>query len=571
MGSSWHHWELEKVFNVLQSQPSGISYTTARRRLRRDKPKRIWYLFFLLWVVGLLLFGPTRSLITSYTSLLSIAVFIFHGIIYRCFVLAKQRLQDFDPNLHPVIVKRDDRYLLVPNRYLAPGDIVRLQPGDVITANIRLAVLKDLVIAREEEGKWQTQIKDTTAPLPLNIPPWEHSNMVYGGSLVVEGEAIGVVVKNLKYKPSFPLIERIPDLLFLFGIWFFCGLIFLVVTFADVKLTIVYLLLILSVPCQWLNIGEVALLQGVHTLKEAGINLRSPFMLLHLSKIDKIVVDLNNYKLDKNFPSDISITGLWHGEEPQELDEIPVLKFEEGLALPQAQCLALLTDTKEDRTLISKTNITISSNRAEEELKRVSGVVLKENDIKLLEQGIREGRIIIDRLRRILLFSLSSGLALLFLLAIGKITTQTTITPLQMVWSGIVLPTVLSLLFLVEPHHKAQLPKMPYLVNKAFLVGLSLNIVMICLSTIVVFRFTSVSLAWTVFNFSLLALSWSLVRGQLIKFYQLLGCTSGFAIIQAIWLQTGRSGMTPLNIWSWAVAIIIASGIFWLNKLLDGN
>jgi len=145
MASKWHHWELERIFDVLQSSPSGITYAIARKRLRQGKKNPlVFFLLFFIILVVLLLVPSTRSVLLSKTSFLVIITLIFQGAVYRSFLLAKRRWQKLDPNLQKTIVRRDDRYMVIPSRSLAEGDIVRIQPGDWIQVDIRLVVLPHL-------------------------------------------------------------------------------------------------------------------------------------------------------------------------------------------------------------------------------------------------------------------------------------------------------------------------------------------------------------------------------------------------------------------------------------------
>lgn len=569
MAGNWHHWDLEKVFKTVQSYPSGITYALARKRLRKGKINPLVILLgFISVLIILLSIPPARSILVSRLSLLVLFTLLCQGIIYRSFVIAKKKWHIAESASQKAIVKRDHRYIVIPVRSLVEGDIVRIEPGDWIGADIRLVVLQDLVIARTEGYKWQIQNKDTTAPLPLDVPPPERSNMILPDSLVVKGQAMGVVVRTYKNKPLGQIKPKLPGLFTLILIWLGLGGIFLFISFSSLSLTIVYLLFILSVPFHWLNILEVCLYQGMNNLKEQGIILKSSLFLWNLSKIDKILIDLDSYPLSHPSLSGVSLVGLKHKDEIDN-ESIPVLKFMDGLALPPAHCLALLTNSLVDETLFTKVDLTISSTGADEVLQRQSSVVLARNDCRLVERGIKEGRYRIDRVRRVVHFNFCSGVSLLLFLGAGLIIKEPTITPLQILWSGVFLPTGLSLLFLIEPEPEIDLPPNRYFFDQSWIRRLLLNVLMMSLPTLLVFRFTTVSFAWTVFNFSLLSLGSSLVRVPLLKFYQWLGASLGVVILQVIWVQTTRSAMTPISIWHWLMAILIASGIFWLNELLD--
>jgi magnesium-transporting ATPase (P-type) len=83
---------------------------------------------------------------------------------------------------------------LIPADQLVPGDIVLLESGDKIPADLRLADVKNL---RTEEaaltGESVPADKDTT-PAPANATVGDRHGMAFSGTMVVSGRATGVVV-----------------------------------------------------------------------------------------------------------------------------------------------------------------------------------------------------------------------------------------------------------------------------------------------------------------------------------------------------------------------------------------
>jgi len=83
---------------------------------------------------------------------------------------------------------------LIPAEQLVPGDIVLLESGDKIPADLRLAEVKNL---RTEEAALTGEsvpADKTPSPVPANSTVGDRECMAFSGTMVVSGRATGVVV-----------------------------------------------------------------------------------------------------------------------------------------------------------------------------------------------------------------------------------------------------------------------------------------------------------------------------------------------------------------------------------------
>ena len=83
---------------------------------------------------------------------------------------------------------------LIPAEDLAPGDIVLLESGDKIPADLRLVEARNL---RTEEAALTGEsvpAEKTTKPVSANATVGDRENMAFSGTMVVSGRATGVVV-----------------------------------------------------------------------------------------------------------------------------------------------------------------------------------------------------------------------------------------------------------------------------------------------------------------------------------------------------------------------------------------
>src|SRR5208283_4822507 len=91
-------------------------------------------------------------------------------------------------------VRRDGEIRLVSAEQLAPGDIVLLESGDRVPADLRLIEVKNL---RTEEAALTGEsvpADKSIDPVADNSTVGDRENMAFSGTLVISGRAMGVVV-----------------------------------------------------------------------------------------------------------------------------------------------------------------------------------------------------------------------------------------------------------------------------------------------------------------------------------------------------------------------------------------
>ena len=90
-------------------------------------------------------------------------------------------------------VRRNGRKLLVPAEELVPGDVVLLQSGDKVPADLRLFHNKSLQVDESALTGESLPVQKHTAPLDLNTLLADRTNLGFAGTLVTHGQAEGVV------------------------------------------------------------------------------------------------------------------------------------------------------------------------------------------------------------------------------------------------------------------------------------------------------------------------------------------------------------------------------------------
>ncbi|WP_395714061.1 cation-translocating P-type ATPase [Reyranella sp.] len=89
---------------------------------------------------------------------------------------------------------RDGRTRLVPAERLVPGDIVLLDAGDVITADLRLVEASHLQIDESTLTGESTGVAKAIAPVDVEARVSDRASMLFKGTNITRGSGIGVVV-----------------------------------------------------------------------------------------------------------------------------------------------------------------------------------------------------------------------------------------------------------------------------------------------------------------------------------------------------------------------------------------
>ncbi|MGD9895921.1 MAG: cation-translocating P-type ATPase [Candidatus Methylacidiphilaceae bacterium] len=93
-------------------------------------------------------------------------------------------------------VRRNGGTVQVPSDDLVPGDIVFLEAGTLIPADLRLIRLRDLAVGEASLTGESVPVDKTTGKLPRDTPLPDRINMAFAGTLVSRGRATGLVVST---------------------------------------------------------------------------------------------------------------------------------------------------------------------------------------------------------------------------------------------------------------------------------------------------------------------------------------------------------------------------------------
>ncbi len=168
---------------------------------RRKKPP--WRLLLEQFTNAMIIVLIAAAVITALLgdlkdTLVILAIVVLNGIVgfvqeYR----AEQALDALKRMSSPTArVVRDGETILVPAPELVPGDLVRLDAGDIVTADLRLLEARALRINEAALTGESEPAEKTTDPLP-DVPAGvlaDQRNVAFNGTAVTYGRGAGVVL-----------------------------------------------------------------------------------------------------------------------------------------------------------------------------------------------------------------------------------------------------------------------------------------------------------------------------------------------------------------------------------------
>ncbi|SFU30222.1 cation-translocating P-type ATPase [Halomonas korlensis] len=208
---NWHAMTSDEALGNLESSLKGLSSSEAEARLTQYGPNELqqqkgrpWWQRLLEQfnniLILILIFAAAASLwlgeafdagaILGVVIIIALIGFFQEG-------KAEQALESIRQMLTPQAqVMRDGKRETVPAENLVPGDIVLIESGDRVPADLRLVEARRF---RSEEASLtgeSTPVDKDTAPVEAAADLADRSSMAYASTIVVQGNARGLVVET---------------------------------------------------------------------------------------------------------------------------------------------------------------------------------------------------------------------------------------------------------------------------------------------------------------------------------------------------------------------------------------
>ncbi|WP_038028208.1 HAD-IC family P-type ATPase, partial [Thermus sp. NMX2.A1] len=206
----WHAETREAVLQGLGTDPEkGLTWAQARERLReygpnelKIQPRETWYrilarqfantLIIILLLAALISFaaGEVGDVLTI------LAIVLLNGLLgFFQEWQAENALAALAKMLAPTCKGiREGQVKVLEARLLVPGDLVLLEPGDRVPADLRLLEAVNLEADESALTGESLPVPKSVAPVPPNTPLADRSSMVWMGTHITNGRGLGVVV-----------------------------------------------------------------------------------------------------------------------------------------------------------------------------------------------------------------------------------------------------------------------------------------------------------------------------------------------------------------------------------------
>jgi magnesium-transporting ATPase (P-type) len=206
---TWHGLSPEEAFKEARSVPDGLDPREARIRLQSYGPNRIerapgrgWLkvllhqladpLVYILLAAALLagLMGKlTDSFVVLAVVVLNTAVGFVQEMRASAAITALSRMVP----QNATVVRAGDQTIVAAHE-IVPGDVLVLQPGDRVCADVRLFAVNGLNIEEAPLTGESLPVPKQEAAVEIDAVLGDRRSMAYGGTLVASGSARGVVI-----------------------------------------------------------------------------------------------------------------------------------------------------------------------------------------------------------------------------------------------------------------------------------------------------------------------------------------------------------------------------------------
>jgi P-type Ca2+ transporter type 2C len=212
----WHQESIEDVYKHLETTSAGLTTSESQERLKQYGPNElpttkphalkrllrqvntpmVYVLLVAALITGFLTLRgehmlPDTSVILAVVVLNVILGFIQEGKTES----ALEALRDLI--VRECMVIRDGEQKVIPTRELVPGDVVILNSGDRVPADLRLIFSKEIAVDEAALTGESVPVEKNTHQLSNpNLSPGDQLCMVFNGTFVARGSARGIVVNT---------------------------------------------------------------------------------------------------------------------------------------------------------------------------------------------------------------------------------------------------------------------------------------------------------------------------------------------------------------------------------------
>ncbi len=515
-----------------------------------------------------------------------------------------------------VMVLRDREALELPSRDLVIGDILLLQAGDRPNVDLRLVESSaELIINQTNLGGEAICQKQADLICDLKTSSLDCGNMIWAGTEITSGTAKGVVIaRGLLTKEQSALTKEKPfsaihsELRYLSQVWL--GIVILVITTANglswrrgitLNLMITAALIISTYPQNLLRLATYVQLLGMRDLAKQGLWARFPAVLDAIGRVTTIVPIVESdvvLSFDELSRGGISWRGLIRASEDDAQAFGQVIGIETHSYFAGAQerirqwqgdrrraSVAVIGNDLEDISLLRAADVGICDRNCCKELQDSAALILPKEDFHYLPIAILEGRAVVDRLQRMVTLSAVSAFTLAIVVLMDA-AAGFSIPPLQLIWIGAIATPIVAIPLVIEPTHQHLLHQPAHrfqtMLRPSNYMRISLAVFATVTAVSLVFGLKyqgqaallsqARTMAFVTLGFSQIFHACAIARQSIFQNLPLLLGVSAIALLQVLFVQVAWFSdillTVPLNGVEWAIAILSATAVFWVQELL---
>ncbi|MGP1387206.1 MAG: cation-translocating P-type ATPase [Thainema sp.] len=210
LNRQWHHLSVQEVTEQLHSHlHNGLSQEAVSQRQEQFGPNRLtpeagippWMRFLqqfnqpLLYI--LLVAGAITLLLQDWIDAgVIFGVVLINAVVgYIQEAKAEQAMEALAKSIvTEATVIRQGKQQRIPADQLVPGDLVRLESGDKVAADLRLTETKNLHVDESALTGESVPVDKRTNPLDADTPLADRTNMAFAGTIATSGQGRGLVI-----------------------------------------------------------------------------------------------------------------------------------------------------------------------------------------------------------------------------------------------------------------------------------------------------------------------------------------------------------------------------------------
>lgn len=207
--TAWHALEFDRAIAKLDSRVDGLSGDSAAQRRAEYGPNRIpepgsahpavrLLAHFNSPLIHFLLVAAAAAFLLDHAVdavVILLVVLVNAAVGYVQEGRAESALAGIRSLISPrAVVRRDGEKRVVDVAELVPGDIALIEAGDRVPADLRITRSRGLAIEEAALTGESVASEKGAAPVPPEAPLGDRHSMAYSGTLVIRGQASGLVV-----------------------------------------------------------------------------------------------------------------------------------------------------------------------------------------------------------------------------------------------------------------------------------------------------------------------------------------------------------------------------------------